>query len=154
MQYLHQNPIPYINLYSPQMPVSSVTAGSVNPAAIYVVRTIYIPTNNVVPMQYLPQNLIHIHKIIFLLQLYMYVYASVTSHHIATPYMSFVQFTTPTNNVVSIKYLTKKNRIHIHKIILLLQLYIHMYASVTAGSVNPAAIYVVRTIYTPTNNVV
>ena len=32
---------------------ASVTAGSVNPAAIYVVRTIYIPTNNVVPIKYL-----------------------------------------------------------------------------------------------------
>ena len=32
---------------------ASVTAGTVCPAAIYVVRTIYIPTNNVVPIQYL-----------------------------------------------------------------------------------------------------
>ena len=32
---------------------ASVTAGSVNPAAIYHVRTIYNPTNNVVPIQYL-----------------------------------------------------------------------------------------------------
>ena len=30
-----------------------VTAGSVNPAAIYVVRTFYTPTNNDVPIQYL-----------------------------------------------------------------------------------------------------
>ena len=39
------------------MPVfASVTAGSVNPAAIYVVCTIYTPTNNVVPIKYLYQK--------------------------------------------------------------------------------------------------
>ena len=32
--------------------------GGSHPAAIYVVRTIYIPTNNVVPIQYLTKNLI------------------------------------------------------------------------------------------------
>ena len=32
---------------------ASVTAGTVCPAAIYVVRTIYNPTNNVVPIKYL-----------------------------------------------------------------------------------------------------
>ena len=30
----------------------------------------------------------------------------------------------------------------------------HVHVSVTAGSVNPAAIYVVRTFYTPINNAV
>ena len=35
-----------------------------------------------------------------------------------------------------------------------LQLYMYVHASVTAGTVCPAAIYVVRTIYTPTNPVV
>ena len=35
-----------------------------------------------------------------------------------------------------------------------LELYMHVFASVTAGTVCPAAIYVVRTIYIPTNNVV
>ena len=37
---------------------ASVTAGTVCPAAIYVVRTIYNPTNNVVPIKYLTKNLI------------------------------------------------------------------------------------------------
>ena len=32
---------------------ASVTAGTVCPAAIYHVRTIYTPTNNVVPIKYL-----------------------------------------------------------------------------------------------------
>ncbi len=32
--------------------------GGSHPAAIYVVRTIYTPTNNVVPIQYHPKNLI------------------------------------------------------------------------------------------------
>ena len=35
---------------------ASVTAGTVCPAAIYHVRTIYNPTNNVVPIQYLPNT--------------------------------------------------------------------------------------------------
>ena len=51
-------------------------------------------------------------------------------------------------------YLYINHHFHIHKNILLLQFYMHLYASVTAGSVNPAAIYHVRTIYNPTNNVV
>ena len=33
-----------------------------------------------------------------------------------------------------------------------LQLYMHVHASVTAGTVCPAAIYAVQTIYIPTNN--
>ena len=37
---------------------ASVTAGTVCPAAIYVVRTIYTPTNPVVSIQYLTKNLI------------------------------------------------------------------------------------------------
>ena len=51
-------------------------------------------------------------------------------------------------------YLYINHHFHIHKNILLLQFYMHLYASVTAGTVCPAAIYVVRTIYNPTNNVV
>ena len=43
-----------IHLYN--LAIVTVTAGTVCPAAIYVVRTIYNPTNNVVPIQYLPQN--------------------------------------------------------------------------------------------------
>ena len=35
---------------------ASVTAGTVCPAAIYVVRTIYTPTNNVVFKQYIPKK--------------------------------------------------------------------------------------------------
>ena len=35
IKYLPHNPIPFIHIYSPQTPVLSVTAGSVNPAAIY-----------------------------------------------------------------------------------------------------------------------
>ena len=35
---------------------ASVTAGTVCPAAIYVVRTIYNPTNNAVFKQYLPKK--------------------------------------------------------------------------------------------------
>ena len=35
---------------------ASVTAGTVCPAAIYHVRTIYNPTNNDVPIQYLYQK--------------------------------------------------------------------------------------------------
>ena len=75
----------------------SVTAGSVNPAAIYVVRTIYTPTNNDVPIQYHPHT---------------------------SPPLSFIHLYSPQTPMLS----------------------------VTAGSVNPAAIYVVCTIYTPTNN--
>ena len=67
--------------------------------------------------------------------------------------MSFVQFTPPPTTLC-LNNISPKNRIHIYKNILLLQLYMYLYASVTAGTVCPAAIYVVRTIYIPTNNVV
>ena len=46
---------------------ASVTAGSVNPAAIYVVRTIYNPTNNVVLIKYRTQNPHTIYTSIFAL---------------------------------------------------------------------------------------
>ncbi len=65
-----------------------------------------------------------------------------------------VYFLYPSSVLTACTYLYINHHFHIYKNILLLQLYIHMYASVTAGSVNPAAIYVVRTIYNPTNNVV
>ena len=62
---------------------------------------------------------------------------------------------TLTNNAVSIKYRTqkiqRKNTYYNDKF---LQLYLHVSASLTAGSMNPAAIYHVHTIYIPTNNAV
>ena len=41
---------------------AAVTAGSVNPAAIYVIRTIYNPTNNVVPIKYVNKISNHIYN--------------------------------------------------------------------------------------------
>ena len=41
-----------ITTYTKLCVFQNVTAGSVNPAAIYVVSTIYNPTNNVVPIKY------------------------------------------------------------------------------------------------------
>ena len=52
----HITPIPFIHMYSPQTHMLSVTAGSVNPAAIYVVRTIYTLTNNSALKQHLFQT--------------------------------------------------------------------------------------------------
>ena len=72
---------------------ASVTAGSVNPAAIYVVCTIYTPINNAVPIQYHP----HTSPSLSFIHLYspQTPMLSVTAGHIPPPYMSFVQFTPP-----------------------------------------------------------
>ena len=76
------------------MPVfASVTAGTVCPAAIYVVRTFYTPINNAVPIQYHPHtsppfSFIHLYSP----QTPM---LSVTAGHIPPQYMSFVQLTPP-----------------------------------------------------------
>ena len=88
------------------MPVfASVTAGSVNPAAIYVVRTIYIPTNNDGPIQYHPRtspplSFIHLYSPQTLVP-------SVTAHYIPPPYMSFVQFTPPPTTMCLYNIFTK-----------------------------------------------
>ena len=60
---------------------ASVTAGSVNPAAIYVFYTFVQPHQQCCAYAISPQKYRnHIHKIILPLQLYMHVYASVTAH--------------------------------------------------------------------------
>ena len=65
-----------------------------------------------------------------------------------------VYFLSPSSVLAACTYLYINYHFHIHKNILLLQLCMHVFASVTAGTVCPAAIYVVQTIYIPTNNVV
>ena len=65
-----------------------------------------------------------------------------------------VYFLYPSSVLTAYACLYINYHLHIYKNILLLQFYMHLYASVTAGSVNPAAIYVVQTIYIPINNVV
>ena len=126
---------------------ASVTAGSVNPAAIYVVRTIYNPTNNVVLIKYRTQNPHTIYTSIFALHV-----SYISSTH--SPSWRRYTFLRVRLLRTACTYLYINHHFHIHKNILLLQLYMYLYASVTAGTVCPVAIYHVRTIYNPTNNVV
>ena len=51
-----------ITTYTKLCVFQNVTAGSVNPAAIYVVSTIYNPTNNVVPIKYVNKISNHIYN--------------------------------------------------------------------------------------------
>ena len=65
-----------------------------------------------------------------------------------------VYFLYPSSVLTAYACLYINYHLHIYKNILLLQFYMHLYASVTAGTVCPAAIYAVHKIYNPTNNAV
>ena len=132
------------------MPVFAyVTAGTVCPAAIYVVRTIYNHTNNDVPIQYHshtspPLSFIHLYSP----QTPM---LSVTAGHIPPQYMSFVQFTPP-QTTMCLYNITPTHHPHTSPSLS----FIHLYSpqtpmlSVTAGHIPPPIFVYMEYVSLPT----
>ena len=115
-----------------------------NPRAIYHARVIYNPTNNADYIQYLPQNLIPFINISSLGVLF-YPFSFLAAIHLFTRSVTKSKISTsPVKKLVAVT----------GGVYASIQFYNFAIASVTAGTVCPAAIYGVSTIYNPTNNAV